>query len=125
MAFGALAMSGGLASALVWQGARRTIVPWVVEVDKHGSPQVVAPANADFSPSDAQIASHLARFIEQVRSISADPVIVRQNWLKAYDFVTDQGALALNNYAQANDPFNPNLPNGGSAKSRSRSMSRV
>jgi type IV secretion system protein TrbF len=105
MAFGCLAMSSGLAGALVWQGARGTIVPWVVEVDKHGSPQVVAAATADYTPSDAQIAWHLARFIEQVRSISADPVIVRQNWLKAYDFVTDQGALALNNYAQSNDPF--------------------
>jgi type IV secretion system protein TrbF len=105
MAFGCLAMASGLASALVWQGARGTIVPWVVEVDTHGSPQVVAPATAPFTPSDPQIAWHLARFIEQVRSISADPIIVRQNWLKAYDFVTDQGALALNSHAQANDPF--------------------
>jgi type IV secretion system protein VirB5 len=40
-----------------------------------------------------------------VRSIPADPIIVRQNWLKAYDFVTDKGALALNDYARANDPF--------------------
>ena len=47
----------------------------------------------------------LARFIENVRSIPADPVIVRQNWLAAYDFVTDKGAVALNDYARANDPF--------------------
>jgi len=40
-----------------------------------------------------------------VRSIPADPVIVRQNWLSAYDFVTDKGAVALNDYARANDPF--------------------
>jgi len=32
-------------------------------------------------------------------------VIVRQNWLRAYDFTTDRGALALNDYARANDPF--------------------
>jgi type IV secretory pathway TrbF-like protein len=30
---------------------------------------------------------------------------VRQNWLRAYDFTTDRGALALNDYARANDPF--------------------
>ena len=35
----------------------------------------------------------------------ADPVVVRQNWLRAYDFATDKGALALNGYAQARDPF--------------------
>ncbi|MFX5714217.1 VirB8/TrbF family protein, partial [Acinetobacter baumannii] len=48
---------------------------------------------------------HLARFIEQVRAIPADPVIVRQNWLRAYDFTTDKGALALTDYARANDPI--------------------
>jgi type IV secretion system protein TrbF len=32
-------------------------------------------------------------------------VIVRQNWLQAYDFVTDKGAVTLNDYARANDPF--------------------
>jgi type IV secretion system protein VirB5 len=30
---------------------------------------------------------------------------MRQNWLAAYDFVTDKGAVALNDYARANDPF--------------------
>ena len=54
---------------------------------------------------DAQIAFYLARFIEQVRSIPADAIIVRQNWLRAYDFTTQGGALALNDYARANDPF--------------------
>lgn len=104
-AFGCLAMSAGLAGGLVWQGARGTITPWIVEVDKLGQAQTVAPANADYRPSDPQIAFHLARFIEQVRSIPADPVIVRENWLRAYDFTTDRGAMALNDYARSNDPF--------------------
>ena len=70
-----------------------------------GQAQAVAPAVSDYRPTDPQIAWHLARFIENVRSIAADPVIVRQNWLAAYDFVTDKGAIALNDYARANDPF--------------------
>ena len=74
-------------------------------VDKLGEAQAVAPAEADYRPTDPQIAFHLARFIEQVRSIPADPIIVRQNWLRAYDFTTDKGALFLNDYARANDPF--------------------
>ncbi|MBG0809938.1 conjugal transfer protein TrbF [Methylosinus sp. H3A] len=105
IAFGNLFLAGGLAAALVWQGARGSIVPFVVEIDKLGEAQAVAPAVADYKPTDPQIAWHLARFIEYVRSIPADPIIVRQNWLKAYDFVTDKGALALNDYARANDPF--------------------
>lgn len=105
IAFGCLAVSAALAGGLVWQGARGTITPWIVEVDKLGQAQTVAPANAEYRPSDPQIAFHLARFIEQVRSISADPVIVRENWLRAYDFTTDRGAMALNDYARTNDPF--------------------
>jgi type IV secretion system protein TrbF len=103
--FGALALSGGLAVGLVWQSARGTITPWVVEVDKLGQAQAVAPAVADYRPTDPQIAWHLARFIEEVRSIPDDAVVLRQNWLDAYDYVTDKGALALNNYARTSDPF--------------------
>jgi len=105
MALGELALIAGLAAALVWQSARGTIVPWVVQVDRLGEAQAVAPAVANFRPTDPQIAWHLARFIEQVRGIAADPIIVRQNWLRAYDFATDRGALALNDFARASDPF--------------------
>lgn len=105
MALGELALIAGLAAALVWQSARGTVVPWVVQVDRLGEAQAVVPAIANFRPTDPQIAWHLARFIEQVRGIAADPIIVRQNWLRAYDFATDRGALALNDFARASDPF--------------------
>jgi type IV secretion system protein VirB5 len=105
MALGELFLIAGLAAALVWQSARGTIVPWVVQVDRLGEAQAVAPAIANFRPTDPQIAWHLARFIEQVRGIAADPIIVRQNWLRAYDFATDRGALTLNDFARASDPF--------------------
>jgi len=105
MALGELALIAGLAAVLVWQSARGTIVPWVVQVDRLGEAQAIAPAIANFRPTDPQIAWHLARFIEQVRGIAADPIIVRQNWLRAYDFATDRGALTLNDFARASDPF--------------------
>ena len=105
MAFGSLFLSAGFAAALVWQSARGTVVPWVVQVDRLGQAQSVAPATADYRPTDPQVAWHLARFIEQVRSISADAIIVRQNWLRAYEWTTDRGAASLNDYARANDPF--------------------
>ena len=105
MALGSLILSAGLATALVWQSASGSIVPWVVQVDKLGAAQAVAPATADYEPSDPQVAFYLAKFIEQVRSIPSDPIIVRQNWLRAYDFTTQAGALALNDYARTNDPF--------------------
>ena len=103
--FAMLALSGGLSAGLVWQSARGTVTPWVVQIDRLGQAQAVAPAVADYRPTDPQIAWHLARFIEEVRSIPDDPVVLRQNWLEAYNYVTDKGALALNDYARTNDPF--------------------
>ena len=82
-----------------------TITPWVVEVDRLGQAQAVAPANSDYQPTDPQIAFHLARFIEDVRGLPIDAIVLRQDWLRAYDFTTDRGAAALNDYARANDPF--------------------
>ncbi|NDB68773.1 MAG: conjugal transfer protein TrbF [Methylocystaceae bacterium] len=105
MAFGSLLLSTGLASALVWESARGTVTPWVVQIDKLGQAQAIAPAIADYKPTDPQIAYHLAHFIEDVRAIPADAVILRQQWLRAYDFTTDRGASALNDYARTNDPF--------------------
>ncbi len=105
MAFGSLALSAGLSGALFWQSLNGSIVPWVVQVDRLGAAQAIASATADYQPNDAQIAFYLAHFIEQVRGIPADAIIVRQNWLRAYDFTTQAGALALNDYARANDPF--------------------
>lgn len=105
MAFGALILSGGLSAGLVWQAARGRITPWVVQVDKLGEAEVVAPASAGYQPTDPQIAWHLARFIEDVRGLPTDPIILRKDWLRAYDYVTDRGAAALNDYARTNDPF--------------------
>ena len=81
------------------------IVPYVVEVDRLGAARAVAQASTDYRPTDPQIAWHLARFIENVRSRPADPIVLRQNLGAAYDFTTEQGAAALNDYARANDPF--------------------
>jgi type IV secretory pathway TrbF-like protein len=105
MAFGSLILSVGLAGGLVWQSTHGTVVPWVVQVDKLGQAQAVAPATADYTPSDPQIAWYLAQFIQDVRGVPADPIVVRQNWLQAYDFTTTAGATALNEYARADDPF--------------------
>jgi type IV secretory pathway TrbF-like protein len=105
MAFGCLALSTGFAGSLVWQSTQGTITPWVVEVDRLGQAQRVAPANTDYQPTDPQIAYHLARFIEDIRGLPADAIVLRQNWLRAYDFTTDRGAAALNDYARTNDPF--------------------
>lgn len=105
MAMGCLILTTCTSAALVWQSTRSTVVPYVVEVDRLGAAQAVAPATGNFRPTDPQIAFHLARFVENVRQVPADPIVLRQNWLRAYDFTTDRGSVALNDYARVNDPF--------------------
>jgi len=105
IALGCLTLSFLSSGALVWRSLQSTVTPYVVEVDETGAARAVAPLDAHYSPSDAQIAHHLANFIQDVRDLSTDPVVVRENWLKAYEFVTAEAAITLNEYARDNDPF--------------------
>jgi len=77
---GAMGLAALSTSGLIYQSAQASIVPWVVEVDETGAVKASGPAHNDFKPSDAQIAHQLARFISNVRSVSIDPVVLRENW---------------------------------------------
>ena len=105
VALSCLAISLLLAVGLLWLHRSSAAVPFVVEIDGNGTVRAVGPAVESYKPSDAQIAYTLARFIENVRSLSIDPVVVRQNWLRAYDFATERASVTLNEYARENDPF--------------------
>jgi type IV secretion system protein TrbF len=105
MAFGCLGLALVMSGALAWRAGQAVVTPYVVEVDRSGEIRAVGEAVTPYRPTDAQIAFHLAHFITSVRSLATDPVIVRQSWLEAYGFTTDQGAATLNEYARANDPF--------------------
>ena len=105
MAFGCLSLALLMAGGLVWRSAQSIVTPYVVEVDNAGQVHAVGEAATPYKPTDAQIAYHLARFMNDVRSLSIDPIVVRQNWLEAYDYATDRGAATQNDYARTNDPF--------------------
>ncbi|MFT5331009.1 MAG: type IV secretory pathway TrbF-like protein [Parasphingorhabdus sp.] len=105
MSFGGLFLSATLGGGLIWQSLQSRVVPYVVEVDRLGAARSIAVAGTDYQPTDPQIEWHLAKFIENVRSLSLDPVLVRERWLAAYDYSTDRGALFLSEYARAANPF--------------------
>ena len=83
MAFGCLLLALLMAGGLVWRSAQSIVTPYVIEVDKSGQVRAVGEAATPYKPADAQIAYHLAHFIMLVRSLSIDPIVVRQNWLDA------------------------------------------
>jgi type IV secretory pathway TrbF-like protein len=105
MAFGSLVLSGGLAGGVLWQSTQSRVTPYVVEVDRLGETRTVTEAEAAYHPTDPQIAWHLAKFVRDIRSISLDPVLMRADWLSAYDFTTQRGSQFLGDYARAAQPF--------------------
>ena len=100
-----LGLSFLLAGGLVWRSTQSIVTPYVVELASDGAVRAVGPAAEAYNPTDAQTAFHLAAFIRNVRGVSIDPVVVRQNWLVAYDYSTDRAAATLNEYAREHDPF--------------------
>ena len=105
MAFGCLGLTTALSGGLLWQSLQSRVVPYVVEVDRLGEARAVQPADATYQPTDPQVAWFLSHFITDVRTVSLDPVLMRQDWLSAYDFTTKRGAVFLGDYARSADPF--------------------
>src|SRR5258705_8485675 len=64
IAFGNLFLAAGLPGGLIWEAARGTVTPWVVEIYKLGQARAAAPAVFGYRPTDPPIALHLSPFIE-------------------------------------------------------------
>jgi type IV secretory pathway TrbF-like protein len=106
----AVACGAALSSLLLGAGLTavalqsRTYVH-VVEVAPEGQVLSVRPADPAYSPTDAQVSYFLGHFIRLVRMIPTDRVVLRENWLQAYHFLTPQAAQRLNEIARDDDPF--------------------
>lgn len=104
-AFGSLALAAVLALSLTAVAMQRRTFVHVVEVDPQGQVMSVRAADGRWSPSEAEIAHHLGRFVRLVRSLPTDGVVLRENWLEAYRFLTPQAAAQLTEIARQDDPF--------------------
>jgi type IV secretory pathway TrbF-like protein len=104
-AFCSLGLAAAMSAGVVALALRPAAVPFVIEASETGEARLVGPATSAYEPSDAQLSWHLARFIEMVRGLPSDPIVVRQNWLRAYDWATQGGAQVLNAMAADDDPF--------------------
>lgn len=105
VAFGTAVLSlllGGGLTAVALQS--RTYVH-VVEVAPQGSVLSVRPLNAGYTPNDAQVSYFLGQFVRLVRNVPTDSVVLRDNWMQAYQFLTPQAAAKMNEIARQDDPF--------------------
>lgn len=97
MAASLLDLTTFLPAGRCWQGARGLITPCVMQVNNLFVARSIAPTEAGCSPSDPQISFHLARYIEQVRTVPENPIVVRQKWLHAYAFFTVKLSACISN----------------------------
>jgi type IV secretion system protein VirB5 len=105
LAFANLALAAFLGAGWWAQAERATVKPFVVEVASWGQTEKITAIGGRYEPSDAQVGYVLASWIRDVRSKSIDPIVLRQNWLRAYDLLTPRAATFLNAWAQMHDPF--------------------
>src|SRR5260370_18964436 len=100
MALGALALAIVAIGDDIRARSRSIVTPYVVEVDRTGAANAIAPAVTDYQPSDAQIGYFLARFVQNTRALSVDPIIVRQAWLHPHRPITGHAKAVLDDYAR-------------------------
>lgn len=105
MAMANLLLAGFLGAGWWVQAERAVVRPFVVEVSDWGETQRITAVGGDYVPSEAQIGHALSSWIRDVRSKSIDPIVIRQNWLRAYDLLTPTAASFLNAWADTHDPF--------------------
>lgn len=78
---------------------------FVAEVTKEGRVINVRPMTIKYNPNLAQKEYFIAHFIELIRSLPLDPVVAKNNWLSAYNFLDARGAMRLNSFLREHNPL--------------------
>lgn len=105
IAFASLGLAAALGAGLTIVAMQQRTFVHVVEVDPQGQVLNVRAADGRWTPSETQTAYHIGRFVRLVRSLSTDGVVLRENWLEAYKYLTPQAAAQLTEIARQDDPF--------------------
>jgi type IV secretory pathway TrbF-like protein len=78
---------------------------YIAEVTHEGQVVNVKLLAQAYQPNEAQEEYLITQFIKLVRSVPLDPVAAKNNWLDAYNFLSDRGAQELNQFFQKNNPL--------------------
>lgn len=93
-------------------GVRATqskFIPYIVEVDKHGTAQTVGLATrVDTSTDDGLVRSYLRRFVMSCRGVSVDPIVAKANVDDCFGMVA-QGSSAARRITETFEAKNPLL----------------
>lgn len=74
---------------------------YVVEVDTEGRPTKIAEVDGQWSPSDAMVQRTVADLVVNMRSKPSDPVVQGRQWKRAYDFLSGEAVVTMNQFGKA------------------------
>jgi type IV secretory pathway TrbF-like protein len=98
-AFGSMVLALISTSGAVVLGVKKQVATYVVEVDKAGMPGRITLASEPYRPATAQVGYFVGELVRLVRERPLDPVVMRQQWTKAYQFLAGPAVNAMNAYA--------------------------
>ena len=78
---------------------------YVAEVKSTGQVLNITPLNRTYNPEQAQVEYFLSQFVQSIRSLPLDPVVAKQNWLKAYAFLSPRGSAMLTTLMRTDNPL--------------------
>ena len=101
-----LVLLGLAVAGLVALATQSRVVPYVVEVDRVGRAEAIAPADAATIAEDRVVVAALSSFVSNIRTVYADPVAQRDAVYRAYAHVAGDARDFLEGYFSdpQNDP---------------------
>jgi type IV secretion system protein VirB5 len=114
----ALAMVLGVSLTLLAFQNRFEVV--FVPVDEFGKPGRLQHLDKQYHVQDGWVAYAVRQLVEQVRSIPTDPVVLRENWDRAYKFLAGDAVTRMSEYGSSLEALR-----SGPTKARSVEVSNV
>jgi type IV secretory pathway TrbF-like protein len=93
---------------LIYLGAQPKVEPYLVQIDKIGAATAIGPIERITKgavPPSPSVRFHLRRFLEDTRTISSDPAVLKGRLLDAYKLVTPAAANQLNSWIHDHNPL--------------------
>jgi type IV secretion system protein TrbF len=106
-ALASLAINGILTLAFIAFASQARITPYIVEVNRHGTPIAFGPAERIRSADDRIVMGEVSRFIVRLRTVTSDPAILQSLFSEAYAYLSEREPAAkqyLDAYFVRNDP---------------------
>ncbi len=101
MAFATAALAVVLGVSLVWLSFQNRFEVVYIPVDKFGKPGQLQRLNKQYHVEDGWVAYAVRQLVEQVRSIPTDPVVLRENWDRAYKFLAGDAVARMGEYGSS------------------------